>query len=183
MIDYAKITDAIDFYKRLGYAPYDLPWTANLDAIKVTIPPDFHATNSDIGYLIGSAEQGFLDCVANKGLKGMFQATTPCFRDEKEDRIHRKYFIKTELFINAPGLVNLETLDTMLGDAIRFFQQYTHTTFKQTGAESYDVLDHKTGIELGSYGIGRHPKYGEWLYGTGVAEPRLSNVLSISSEI
>jgi len=29
-------------------------------------------------------------------------------------------------------------------------------------------------IELGSYGIRKHPKVGTWVYGTGCAEPRLS---------
>lgn len=32
------------------------------------------------------------------------------------------------------------------------------------------------GIELGSYGIREH-KYLKWVYGTGLAEPRFSNVL------
>lgn len=175
MISYRNIAAAIEFYAQCGYREIDVPWTAPMEAISVTLPSDMEATNSDVGFLVGSAEQSLLACVATRSIKGKFQATTPCFRNEAVDDIHKKYFMKTELFIN--DVVNEEILEQVLKDALRFFGKYTFPSFLALGPNKFDIIDYRTGIELGSYGIGSHPVYGDWVYGTGVAEPRLTYVM------
>ena len=130
---------------------------------------------------------------------------TPCFRDEKFDEYHTKYFIKNELIIT--DTVNKRALKTIVNIARDFFREYclrpkkndnwvgsdapddvyimeTGTSNNKVVSEvdvsdcflypSYDLM--YRGIELGSYGI-RHCNYLSWIYGTAVAEPRLTRIL------
>jgi hypothetical protein len=48
-------------------------------------------------------------------------------------------------------------------------------TYDSRSDESYDI--ECNGVELGSYGV-RHFENIDWIYGTGLAEPRLSTVMN-----
>lgn len=177
-IDYSKIAAAIEHYSSRGYQEIAAPWIVSEQSNRITFPQGKVTTVSmGAGHLVGSAEQSFLHLVQNQNLKGRFQATTPCFRDEKETELHYKYFVKTELFCND---IKFYTIGEMLDSAVAFYKKYLNVNVVETAEQEvlFDIVS-IDGIELGSYGIRNHPDVGEWVYGTGCAEPRLSQVLKI----
>jgi hypothetical protein len=108
--------------------------------------------------------------------RGLSQAFTPCFRDEKKhDKYHHPYFLKLELFNPE---CSKEALRNMLQDAVAFYE--THLPVRVVKADNgLDIVTHN-GLELGSYGMRELNYQGEtyrWTYGTGCAEPRLSQAL------
>ena len=156
--------------------------------------------------LVASGEQSFL-YLYNKDFlpKGKFQTVTPCFRDEVFTPLHTKYFIKNELIVTDD--TSLDSLRKVVHIARHFFRSYClrpkAEDYVSATNEKDDVLIVDTcngrnqivddvdvtdsysypqydlvyrGIELGSYGI-RRCSYLTWIYGTGVAEPRLSRAL------
>ena len=113
----------------------------------------------------------------NKLKKGKYQAITPCFRDEpKHDNLHKPYFMKLEL-IDADA--NSKSLSNMIAHSLNFFRIYLDCFDTRIDKLSIDIIDSKHGIELGSYGIRTNRACGPWVFGTGVAEPRLSYVLNL----
>lgn len=177
MIDYQILADSQKFYTKAGYISIETPWTVTRAISDLTRPPcakDFKLENRD-KVLVASAEQGFL-YLYNKGFlpKGKFQSISPCFRDEPFDIYHTKYFIKNEL-INTIEVTE-DSLKWMIEDARLFFQQYFPKKYPVAikTPQGYDLeVDN---VELGSYGI-RENKFLKYVYGTGVALPRLSRVI------
>lgn len=180
MINYQNIANSIQFYQtNFRYQPIEVSWTASAECMDITLPEDRNAINSDLGLLVGSAEQSLLELVRRDNLLGKYQATTPCFRNDPIDDLHQKYFLKTELFNNIN--VTEEELQQMIGAAKTFFNQYLSIKIVQLGDFTYDIVDSYYDIELGSYGIRSHPLVGSWIYGTGCAEPRLSYAIKKQS--
>lgn len=178
MINYRLISEAILQYEKLGYQYLEVPWIVPSDAIKITLPVDRKAFSIDNhGYLVGSAEQSFLDLILRNKLKdGKYVAATPCFRDDKIDEYHQKYFFKVELInYSSNNFIFIKDLENLLSDAVKILQTFTTKTIKLSLMPdgSYDL--HINGIEVGSYGIRHHNNFG-WVYGTGLAEPRFSQV-------
>ncbi len=183
MIDYSKISDAINFYKSLGYECLDVPWIVSKKAIDTTLPKGAKDLDTDLGHLVGSAEQSFIELALRKEMKiGRFLACTPCFRDDPVDELHKKYFLKVELidFLGYSPLKSFSDRDKnmslVLSDAKRFFSRYLDIRELRTDS-GIDIVSGAEGIELGSYGIRGTDDF-SWVYGTGVAEPRLSFVLN-----
>lgn len=156
------------------------------------------------GHLTASGEQSLLHMWRNGSLpEGRdLMCVTPCWRAEEqnEDGLHLPYFMKLELMVNLAeerfpyekllyGLVSL---------ACQFFARYlpvktkdipcpgqqefdrTHGCADHGGSIDVESLD---GVELGSYGV-RSWRTGpgdegtfRWIYGTGVALPRLSQAV------
>lgn len=184
MIDYSKLARSVVHYKNRGFVPIDAPWTVSKGTTHITKPAEYidHELMHNGKVLVGSAEQSFLYMMI-KGflLPGRYQAITPCFRDESFDLMHRKYFMKNELIDTET--VNKNTMDSMIIAARDFFEHYlpaSNLFIEQTDdtSEAFDI-NCKFGdycFELGSYGIRRH-MYLEWVFGTGCAEPRLTNVI------
>jgi len=207
MIDYHIIAHSIDYYAAKGFQRIESPWTVTKSISGVTKPDgagDFSIVEKN-KVLVASGEQSFL-YLYNKGFLplGKFQTVTPCFRDEPFDTLHTKYFIKNELIITDD--VSKEALKFIVESARAFFRQYcllpkkndfwVHSPREKDDVlivdssdqivETVDVNDSfqypsydlkYRGIELGSYGI-RQCEYLNWIYGTGVAEPRLSRTLA-----
>jgi aspartyl/asparaginyl-tRNA synthetase len=176
LIDYAVLQKAIQFYTKRGYISVETPWIISHDAYLATKPegrPEFYTLG---GYLVASGEQGFIQLLKEgKDLTKCF-TITPCFRDEQHlDATHYRYFIKLELFNKSE---NEEELRQMINDAYEFFSLYTEVSLLKTeeSPTSHDIVQKRSGVELGSYGI-RNTAYGTFIYGTGVALPRLSVVL------
>lgn len=181
-IDYNYIAEAENFYSRRGFSKINVPWYVPREIINITLPPGVVINERNVindQVLVGSAEQSFLYLTKTQDLKGKFFGTTPCFREDIEDELHHHYFMKTELFQNDD--VSEISLAALLGIAQNFFSHYlpikTIETNDPNSYMSFDIIDEKFGIELGSYGIREHPEVGMWIYGTGCAEPRLSYVL------
>ncbi len=177
MIDYGLIADAVKFYQGRNYVLFDVPWVVNKEAYHATKPPeaaDLYVFNWD-SYLAASGEQSFIEMMLKgRDLKRAI-CVTPCFRDDKTDDIHRKTFMKVEL-IKADE-VSTAHLFSVMHDAMAFFERYLYDVkIKETGPQSFDLVCKESRTELGSYGI-REFKNLKWIYGTGLAEPRLSQVL------
>lgn len=202
MIDYTLFGKAIEFYESMGFKLIEVPWCVSKEVMEITAPPEVDIEKSYCPitekYLVASAEQSFLQMMIDDQLeKGSYMAVTPCFRDDHEDSLHQKYFMKLELIITQPD-DHLDMLSVMANKASFFFdklvwQKQTTTqphkqlidccTIKLTKDErsviSYDITF--SDIELGSYGYRRYQRSNDefrWIYGTGLAEPRLSFALS-----
>ena len=178
MINYGTIQRSIEFYEAAAFKRIESPWTVAESISNITKPT--WATSFTIKeknkVLVASGEQSFL-AMYNKGFlpKGAFQTVTPCFRDDTFSPIHTKYFIKNELIITDDPTEN--SLMDMIDVARQFFRRETggkEITLKKLEDGSFDL--YLGDIELGSYGIRSCP-FLTWIYGTGVAEPRLTRAM------
>jgi hypothetical protein len=197
---YKRLLAALEYYERAGYKYVDVPWAVSRDAILLTRPS--HITCEPVNYEAGgkavypvaSAEQSFIQMkMDDPNFSGKLVTLTPCFRNEPViDELHQPYFMKVELINwlnsalekNAPEVLNKMIADARLLLEGELFVDVVHNTDPDPlGVAAYDIVTAKTGIELGSYGIRRHPKVGAWLYGTGLAEPRYSLALDKEPQI
>ncbi len=164
-----RFAEAQVFYKRYGFKHIDVPWIADKDICLLTAPENVTLYPIDNKYLVASAEQSFLQLLKDgKSLSGKYQTITPCFRDDKIDFLHQRYFTKLELFDSD---INCSMLECCLD----FFKDFLPCEILKT-ERGHDIISSKSRIELGSYGA-RDTIYGKYYYGTGLAEPRLSRVL------
>lgn len=179
MINYKLIDDSIQFYDKLGYKRIESPWTVTKAISDITRPinrKDFTIQEKN-KVLVASGEQSFLYLMVKGFLPpGKYQTVTPCFRDEPFDLTHTKYFLKNELIITDN--VNTSNLDQVISDAMSFFKTIVKKPELLVCIEdiedNYDIK--YCDCELGSYGIRTHGHL-KWIYGTGLAEPRTSNIL------
>ncbi len=181
MIDYSIIHDSIQYYTEKGFQRIESPWTVTSGISDITRPPDkkaFELQHVDGKVLVASGEQSFL-YLFNKGFlpMGKYQTTTPCFRSDSFDATHTKYFIKNELIDTSD--VTFERLDEIVQIAFGFFSKYVPEKDLEIHGDgltglAFDI--NYKGIELGSYGIRTCP-FVQWIYATGVAEPRFSSTI------
>lgn len=120
MINWHLFSKAITTYTNLGYKLIEVPWLVDQQAIDVTLPPSAKPFTvngcGELNQLVGSAEQSFIYlALHNKLLPGKYQALTPCFRDDKEDDLHHKYFMKLELIHLNPEPINRADGHTYFG--------------------------------------------------------------------
>ena len=189
MIDYRILADSVDHYRSRGYQPIETSWWVTENVKDITKPDGKFVEDYQVSvnkkYLVASGEQSYLYMMA-KGMlvPGKYQTITPCFRNEVQDVIHRKHFMKNELiyaYCDDP-----EEMHKMMASASAFFGQYlsTRTVKKEpqddVTAVCYDI-ETLSGVELGSYGIRRYGPF-KWVFGTGVAEPRLSLAIAMQKD-
>jgi hypothetical protein len=188
MINYGFLHASTLFYEERKFMRIEAPWTVTEEIANITKPKHLGETfylRDKKKMLVGSAEQSFL-YLACKGFlsPGSYQAITPCFREDLHGPLHSKYFMKNELIDTKT--VTLSRLTEVVEMAAEFFQSMVPSahrievkeTTTQGDEPSFDIEYNsplKT-IELGSYGI-RHTSFLSWIYGTGCAEPRLSNAI------
>ena len=178
MIDYGKIAKSIAYYQALGYEYVDAPWLVSKEAMSHTTPSwakRFQTFNDHVflGELVASGEQSFLYIRENLKERGKYVCATPCFRAEPNpDELHRREFFKVEL-IHVQPKMPLYSTEKLLTDAWGFFKQYWPTDVVKTeiGKDLF-IGD----VEVGSYGF-REIEGFNWIYGTGCAEPRLTQAL------
>lgn len=176
LLDYRYIVDAQEFYLEHNFEPIAVPWIVGIDAYTSTLPERVEHYATLGGFLVGSAEQSFIQLLTNGEELGRVQAATPCFRSEDHDELHSPYFFKLELLDNELPMTK-ESVFSVLDTAREFFERYLPTEVTDEGNSSWDIISKDNGIELGSYGI-RSYKEHQWIYGTGVALPRLQQVLA-----
>lgn len=173
-INWQRLMSAIHYYSACGYKYIDLDWCVNEEISAITKPiykKDFYVNDK---VLVASAEQSFIQMIIDGKLKpGKYCGITPCFRDEKVDELHSNYFMKVELIDTLHP--NKGGLDIMLEIAQTFYKNYIRINTIEIGDNLYDI-ESKNGIELGSYGVRIHKNI-RWVFGTGLAEPRLSQAL------
>lgn len=176
IIDWVLIAKAKEYYEGLGYRYTETPWFVSDEAIKVTANPE-SAVDTDFGKLVGSAEQGFIELI-DKGMIRNGQALmsiTPCFRKEEfYGAITRPYFMKVELMsfsrIDSPN--QNKDYAQMMYEAYNFFKNNCDSKCNFVRTEiGHDIF--LNGIEIGSYGTREWNGF-QWVYGTGLAEPRFS---------
>lgn len=174
MINYDIINKSISYYEVEGFKRIESPWTVSEYVDNLTKPKDkisFQLKHND-KCLVASGEQSFLYLYLKDFLpKGQFQTVTPCFRYDSFDYSHTKYFIKNELI--KTDVVNEVELDKIVQKCLKFFRIYIPGCEVIKTEIGFDIS--YNGHELGSYGI-RKNDFLEWIYGTGVAEPRLSKI-------
>ena len=188
-IDYNVIGSAQFLYKKCGFINVETPWVVGEEAMVTAPNPSKVTLISGHPYkaLVGSAEQGFLQHIIDGTIEdGDYQSTGPCFRQEDfYNDLTKPYFLKTEL-ISINPTNKLIKLDAIITAARRVLTRLAAILAADSSiAESINVKDMEDGsydiqlgeIELGSYGI-RKWKDTTWVYGTGVAEPRLSNAVA-----
>lgn len=178
MIDYKLLSDSISYYETKKFQRIEAPWTVSERVDHITKPSDrisFQLKHNN-KCLVASGEQSFLYLYLKNFLpKGQYQTVTPCFRYESFDFLHTKYFIKNELI--KTDIVNKSALNQIVETCLKFYQPFFKKKLDivETG-DGFDIeID---GKELGSYGI-RSCEFLDWIYATGCAEPRTSNLISL----
>lgn len=176
-IDYGKIARAISYYCSKGYKYIEVPWFASQESIDVTRPADARYFNTFAGMLVASGEQSFLEIRKDLEADQKYVCATPCFRDENYSDIHQIHFFKVELIVARPKHPEW-SLFQMIEDAEGFFKDNCHQSQRDIKRVPTEIgIDINLGkIELGSYGIREHQGF-KWVYGTGCAEPRLSQAI------
>lgn len=182
MISYKNLADSIDYYQSHGYIRIEAPWLVPpcIDDITKPVDKKHYMLKHNDKCLVASGEQSFLYLYLKENLpKGKFQTVTPCFRDERYDLYHEKYFMKNELIITDD--ISDIALSQIINDAFNFFSSKVMNKDKLQIVQTdigfdivYNINDNKA-VELGSYGI-RECEFLQWVYGTGCAEPRLSKL-------
>lgn len=171
---------AQQYYGALGFQSTPTPWLVTKKSYLLTCPEDTIHWESPTGqYHVASAEQGFIELLLNgKLVAQQAQSTTPCFRMEPDfDSLHWPFFYKLELFSATAS--KSEAL-ALLHYAKKLFEQLGVTTNKvKTSSTSWDLIDDRYGIEVGSYGY-RHYENISWSYGTGLAQPRFDQIKRLS---
>lgn len=179
MINYDLIHRSIEYYSMNGFSRIESPWTVSKYVDDITKPKDrisFQLKHND-KCLVASGEQSFLYLYLKEFLpKGQFQTVTPCYRYEDFDFTHTKYFIKNELI--KTNSVNQFELENIVEISLELFKTYLPESIAIKTSDGFDI--EWEGNELGSYGI-RECDYLRWIYGTGWAEPRMSNLISKSN--
>lgn len=193
MIDYHKIATAVRHYGEAGFKYMEVPWLISKESMMITAPPDVRLFDTFAGSLVASGEQSFLHIrkllLTAEEFPALFQCVTPCFRDEiNPDELHLQYFIKNELI----GVLDAKhdqddipwaLLNFVIRKALDFYKIYAYEesdNLKVVDVPMSNSVVNKDitirGIEVGSYGY-RYTDDFAWVYGTGLAEPRLSQVL------
>lgn len=178
---YKNLIQASDYYSSNGFEYIDVPWLVEEEVSNITKPSHVENFHIKDKVLVASAEQSFLQLIVNNDLKpGKYQTITPCFRNEPIlDDLHKQYFNKLELIQTDD--VSVKNLMNIIDICKNFFDNHLSVDIISTDNEglSYDIVYSKFGIELGSYGI-RSTKFNnsqiDWIYATGLAEPRYSYV-------
>lgn len=177
MIDYKILGDSIDYYQQRGFVRIESPWLVPQYVDNITKPKDvdsFQLRNNG-KCLVASGEQSFLYMYLKEFLPmGQFQTITPCFRQDRYDMFHSKYFMKNELI--KTDVVNASEMLKLVEIAFDFFRKYLPDARVEMTDVGYDIMHGPH--ELGSYGI-RTCEFLTWIFGTGCAEPRLSKVIKL----
>lgn len=198
MINYKLLDLASNYYSGIGYDRVESPWLVTKEISDITKPvgASSHIVRKDTEtkekVFVASGEQSFLYLI-NKGflpIAGKFHTITPCMRNDAFDSTHTKYFMKLELIdYNTNSILTIDAIDkvvyTMVEQALVFFKsqvpipkKLTITSISDTEFPAYDILYND--IEIGSYGY-RECMFCNWVYGTGLAEPRFSRLVNMNN--
>jgi aspartyl-tRNA synthetase len=191
MIDYKMIGHAVTYYEAEGFQRIEAPWLVTKEIADITAPTGASSylvqkdNETKQKVFVASGEQSLL-YIINKGFlpgTGRYQTITPCMRNDPFDETHTKYFMKLELmhYSTEQDLSNDRHLARMVDAAMSYFSTHVSDADLQvvvtSAAEglSYDIM--LDGVEIGSYGH-RSCLFCNWVYGTGLAEPRFSRLVN-----
>lgn len=182
-MNWENIVEAISHYTARGYEYIEVPWVVSEKTTLMTMPKDATPIYCELmderNVLVGSAEQGFLEIRKSLKPNQLYCSMSPCFRGEKsvQPGFRQLTFMKVELFSLTE---DRNVVLNMLGDALSFFDakfkfgSRHNLKTKNINENQYDIdLRDK---EIGSYGF-RSVEGVSWAYGTGLAEPRFTELL------
>jgi phenylalanyl-tRNA synthetase alpha subunit len=181
-MNYKLLDKAVNFYEQKGFKYIEVPWWVPEEIMDITRPPtktckDDYYLPINHKYLVASGEQSFIYLSLKEQLpEGKYQTITPCFRNESIGALHRKHFMKNELFcINTFFQIEEDSLDFF---EILFGLNNLRINPLDKNQVDIEVNVDKQWTEIGSYGF---REYGpiKWSYGTGCAEPRTSSLMKI----
>lgn len=177
-ISWRLLSEGMAYYQKQDFTYKEVPWLAPTEIMQITFPGDYRF-KTPLGDPVASGEQSFLYLDKEGELpKGRYMTITPCFRDEPEDKYHQRQFMKLELYITDQ--VNETSLHDVINSCQEFFTKYVWKWPIEKVAQPDGSIDLMcNNIELGSYGIREHGDL-KWIYATGIAEPRLSQVRVLS---
>ena len=171
------MAEAIAHYEQHGFRYIETAWAVPHAIVRVTAPNDECTFPFADGLtLVGSGEQSLLHLIEQGEISapGKYQTTTPCFRNEVEDELHKKYFLKNELMIYAPTSPKTQ-LEELMAVCVSYHERVAsghNVNVVRSGKHGeWDIT--VNGIEVGSYGLRTYRNH-TWIYGTGHAEPRVS---------
>lgn len=185
IIDYKLLAKAVKYFGKKGFTQIEVPWRVQKEAINSTFDSSL-SFKSDDKFLIGSAEQGIIQLILEDKIKGnQIMSVSPCFRNEKEDYYHQQEFMKLELMYLSYHEISAEdfqfnyirnTVIDFITKELRIKKEdiVIKETNNESSVYSEDILIN--GVEYGSYGI-RYFKNKYYIYGTGIALPRVSKIL------
>ena len=184
-IDWSLLAEAERYYNQEGFESIETPYIVPLQYSEYTKPHSDDSFTLNHGFfknntyeLVGSAEQGFIFLLMNNYFQknDQYLSITPCFRVDSYDETHQPWFIKLELFHYDSDIHSLYRIINIAKD---FFENQLSNTIQivKTDLESFDLFYKE--IELGSYGI-RHVENNSFIYGTGLALPRFSQVKNLN---
>jgi hypothetical protein len=188
LLSFQYLLEAKEFYASKGWTYIETPWVASAEAMNITRPAYVPVLTQPA--FVASGEQSFLDLIVNRSLKpGKWQTLTPCYRSQDgdaDDGLHFSQFYKLELmWYKSQSEPHPEDPIRVIQDVAEFMYRWdwepiVKTVTDEPRAEcetwlAYDLEYDWT--ELGSYGNRFHKEIGYWVYGTGLAEPRFSDVI------
>jgi hypothetical protein len=177
-ISWRHLTAALEHFIEQGYTYVEAPWTVPSEVTRITFDGRHDEWTTAHGDLVGSAEQSFLHLrLQNQLPAGRYVALTPCFRKEPyHDNLRRPYFMKVELMhVGKAGAFSEDDVEALAQTCHQWMQSYVGVEVDKVSTDlGYDL--EIGGIEVGSYGLRQHADF-EWVYGTALAEPRLSQAL------
>lgn len=179
-IDWALLGKAYEYYKKY-YTYQETPFAVPETCTQLTKPHNDQSfiLNDGLFYrqpheLVGSAEQGFIYlALQNKLVSNKLFSISPCFRSENYDATHLPWFMKLELFHLSNTEEDVFAMMEIVKDFLITNCPGNYEKI-QTSEQSWDII--LNNIEIGSYGI-RKVENLEFIYGTGLALPRLSQAL------
>ena len=188
------VARALDDWKNKGAQFVSLPWLASANSMEATRPAD-RAQELDVhtpyGFFVASGEQSFTD-LATLPLHCLYIGWTPCLRHEPVfDDLHHYVFLKAELYwgCEEEDQARQHMLD-LLEDAQSLFAKWLledvghEVTVEQVMQKDGSMDLCALGVELGSYGVRRHPLLPGWyVYATALAEPRYGYVVSLAQQV
>jgi elongation factor P--beta-lysine ligase len=175
-INWERISKAVSFYTQRNYQYIEVPWLVSRSSADVTRPVNAERFEVPTGNLVASGEQSFIEIMDELCPNRKYQCVTPCFRDEEYDEMHHPYFVKNELIVVLWKTDDEQiVLKNMINDAYDFFRQVSYSRVVMAKTDIGTDIE-MAGVEVGSYGIRSNGKH-RWVYGTGCAEPRLSQAV------
>lgn len=178
-VNWERLARCLAYYKGIGFSEVSVPWYVAPEISRITCPNEKRTmTIPTHGVLVGSAEQSFL-ALDKAGIlgKGCFVAISPCFRNEDfTGRFHQKHFMKVEVYDNQTVTTN--RMEQLVDYARAFFKTECDPGMDLSRLNTDDGVDIiLNGVEIGSYGV-REMDGLQWVYGTGLAEPRFSAAIA-----
>lgn len=190
-INYPLLARAVEFYSKHDFMQIEVPWMVDYVSDRFTRPDGvkpLYVENAPVNRnnLIASGEQGLIQLVREFDIQENWRCmtVTPCFRPSEEDSLHQTQFMKLELGSLVKQEIAFKTRDEFRSLAREFFiSEGLETLIESPHASQSDLVSARCHIEVGSYGVRKHPQANmagyAWVYATGLALPRFEKAIDI----